>query len=163
LLDVLPDGPVKSTAGVLMVVHLIVTYTIYQQVLIRAVCRRFLPGALEHERLARVKWFLVSTSFMAVGWVVANAIPLFSNIVNITGGALCPQYAFTFPPLFYLAMLSRGSLGKRTGRQTAMAVAAVLTLILSAYSTVVGTLSSVIVMVNDLNDAGAPFGCKLPK
>merc|ERR1719329_80214 len=105
-----------------------------------------LPGALGPEGGARVKWCLVSTAIMAVAWNVANAVPLFSDLVSVTGGALCPQYAFTFPPLFYLAILQKGKLGPRSAKHTAMAVASVMTLLLSAWCTFVGTASSIIVL-----------------
>ena len=79
LLLVLPSGWRKSLAGVLMVIHLMVTYTISQQVLNRAICVYFLPGALVEGPSARFKWFLVTSGVMAACFTLANAIPLFQD------------------------------------------------------------------------------------
>jgi len=79
LLLVLPHDWRKSAAGVLMVIHLMVTYTISQQVLSRAICAYLLPEALQDGIVARFKWFFVTSGMMAACFLVANLIPLFQE------------------------------------------------------------------------------------
>lgn len=79
LLLVLPHDWRKSAAGVLMVIHHMVTYTISQQVLSRAICAYLLPEALQDGIVARFKWFFVTSAMMAACFLVANLIPLFQE------------------------------------------------------------------------------------
>jgi amino acid permease len=164
LLDVLANGPAKAVAGVLMVVHLIVTYTILQQVLTRAACQAFLPAALWNGFGARCRWAAMSTSILAAAWVLANSVPAFSDLVNVAGGALLTQTAFTFPPLLYLA-ISRKALpeSKPPMFRRCMNAACYVTLIMSAYCTIAGTVSSIVVMARHMHSTGGgfPFACKL--
>ena len=62
-----------------MVIHLMVTYTISQQVLSRAICAYLFPEALQDGIVARFKWFLVTSGMMAACFLVANLIPLFQE------------------------------------------------------------------------------------
>merc|ERR1719198_414432 len=91
LMKVLDGNAFKSVIGIAMVLHLIVTYTIMQQVLTRAICLRFVPRALSKGASAHTQWFIVSTILMALAWIIANTVPLFSDIVSITGNFLCAQ------------------------------------------------------------------------
>merc|ERR1712070_1000788 len=91
LLSVLPGSTLRTAVGMMMVIHIVVTYTIFQQVLTRATCLRFFPKALLDGPSAHMLWFMVSTSFMVGGWIVANAVPLFSDIMNITGSIFSTQ------------------------------------------------------------------------
>ena len=83
ILLVLPEDWRKSLAGALMVIHLMVTYTILQQVLNRAICVCFLPGALEQSFLARLKWFGVTSCVLAACYSLANLVPLFQALSDL--------------------------------------------------------------------------------
>jgi len=161
LLTVLPKSGITSVAGVLMVLHLLVTYTILQQVLVRAICVYFVPRAVLPGRKGHVQWFFVSATVICLSWVLANVIPYFSDIVNITGGLLSTQCAFTVPCTLYLALWKQGFL--KTGRGTQfLAIASAATLLLSAYCTISGTISNVILLQQHAAEGGeSPFGCKL--
>eukprot|EP00438_Fugacium_kawagutii_P020398 Skav222024 [mRNA] locus=scaffold2914:78337:79179:+ [translate_table: standard] len=84
LLLVLPRDWKKSCAGVLMVLHLMVTYTISQQVLNRAICAYLMPEALQDGAVARLKWFAVTSMMMAACFSIANLIPLFQERVEVS-------------------------------------------------------------------------------
>lgn len=163
LLDVLPKTPRQSAVGILMVIHLIVTYTILQQVLTRAICLFFWPMALADGLKSRAAWFIVSTGIMGFAYVVASSIPLFSDIVNITGGLLSTQVGLTFPALLYLALQRRcPELVLGGWRGSVASGCCCLSLILAAYFTTVGTTSSVALMVQHAGDGvNAPFACNL--
>lgn len=153
----------KTLVGVMMVLHIIVTYTILQQVLVRATCLRFAPGALLFGAAARLQWFAVSTSYLAAAWVVANAVPLFSDIVNITGNLLSTQFSFTLPGILYLCMhWKRQRSAPRSLMDEVFVAGSVAVLCVGAYFTVVGTYSSVSVMVKHAADGSSTvFGCDL--
>jgi len=124
-----------------------------------------LPSALAPGMQAKSKWFVVSTTVMTCAWILANSIPLFSDIVSITGALLSTQCAFTFPAVLFLSLWRQGFLAKAPGSANlynVMAVCAVGLLVLAVYSTISGTLSSVVVMLNDAKGGTAgPFACKL--
>ena len=97
ILLVLPSDWRKGTCGALMVIHLLVTYTISQQVLNRAVCLFLMPSALGVGGSARAKWFGITTAFMMACCLVANLVPLFQDFVNLTGALLSTQCVFILP------------------------------------------------------------------
>mmetsp|Transcript_25384 Transcript_25384/g.84855 ORF Transcript_25384/g.84855 Transcript_25384/m.84855 type:complete len:325 (+) Transcript_25384:184-1158(+) len=164
LLQVVPPGGWSIAVGVLMIIHMTVTYTILQQVLTRACCLFLVPGALGQGPSARAKWFVVSTVLMALAYVVANSVPLFTDIVNLTGGLLSTQCAFTLPALLYLSLrfrlpnLAGNPLGPRA--QRACVAGAYVSLFLGAYFTVFGAGSSLLVLIKHAQEGlNPPFGC----
>jgi amino acid permease len=162
LLLVLPDTDVKACVGVMMVIHLIVSYTILQQVLTRATCLRFVPKALESGCAARAMWFVVSTGIMCIAYVLANAAPLFSDIVNITGAFLGSQMAFIFPTILYLAMYFKHpeKIEWQESTRNAAAAFAFASLAIGIYLIIIGTIGSVSGLVQNIQDGvNPPFEC----
>lgn len=100
---------------------------------------------------------------MALAYVVANSIPLFSDIVSLTGGLLSTQCAFTLPAVLFLALHRQGLCEGKPALNRIICMLCYFTLVLSAYSTVAGGVSSVLVMISDARNGGdfGPFGCKL--
>mmetsp|Transcript_4957 Transcript_4957/g.8660 ORF Transcript_4957/g.8660 Transcript_4957/m.8660 type:complete len:503 (+) Transcript_4957:23-1531(+) len=161
LLDVLPNTPRQTAVGILMVIHLIVTYTILQQVITRAVCLHFWPHALGQGVKARAVWCSTSTGIMGAAYIVANTIPLFSDIVNITGGLLSTQVGFIFPSSLYLALQRyHPELVSAGCRRFLMSACCCAALCMGLYFTFVGTVSSVALMAQHAADGvNAPFTC----
>merc|ERR1712224_573667 len=148
--------------GVMMVIHLIVTYTLLQQVLTRATCSRFVPAALSPGVLGHGLWFCVSTGFMMGAWLVANSMPLFTDIINITGSLLQTQLAFTIPAFMYLSLRRQGLTGDEEGLGKFFMPISYLVLVMAAYFTAVGTYSSVRQMIDHAtNGINPPFSCAL--
>ena len=140
LLLVLPADWRKSTSGALMVVHLLVTYTISQQVLNRAICLYLVPSALGEGATARAKWLGITTASMLACCLVANLVPLFQDLVNLTGALLSTQCVFILP-----GVLSTVSNEKRWLR-----ICSAGTIVIGFYLAVSGTICSSIVIVQKL-------------
>ncbi|CAE7939407.1 slc36a4 [Symbiodinium sp. KB8] len=140
LLLVLPADWRKSTSGALMVVHLLVTYTISQQVLNRAICLYLMPSALGAGANARVKWLGCTTICMLACCLVANLVPLFQDLVNLTGALLSTQCVFILP-----GVLSVVSNEKRWLRICSAGI-----IIIGFYLAVSGTICSSMVIVQKL-------------
>ncbi|CAK8987897.1 unnamed protein product [Durusdinium trenchii] len=158
LLLVLPTGWWKSLAGALMVLHLMVTYTISQQVLNRAICVYLLPGALQDGLVARFKWFLVTSAVMAACYTLANAIPLFQDVVNLSGALLSTQCVFILPGVLFLALCSF-ELVQREG-QVAVWIGSWSAILVGVYLIIMGTLSSIVVISAKLSSGSSrPFSC----
>lgn len=157
LLLVLPHDWRKSAAGVLMVIHLMVTYTISQQVLSRAICAYLLPEALQDGIVARFKWFFVTSGMMAACFLVANLIPLFQDIVNLTGALLSSQVVFILPSVLFLAVCPY-EVAKLEGT-LATWIGCWCAIFLGIYLALVGTVSSVLVIASKLSSGSGPFSC----
>jgi len=170
LMLVLPYDGRKSLAGALMVVHIAVTYTIAQQVFNRALCVYFVPMALGSGTGARATWFCVTTASMALCYTIANSIPLFQDVVNITGAMLSTQCAFIIPGLLFLALHRKG--GGVDGEQEdgrprrpcqaegAMLAGSWLTVMIGVCLAATGTVSSLAVVSSKLSAGGnEPFSC----
>jgi len=173
LLLVLPFDWRKSLAGALMVVHISVTYTISQQVFNRALCVYLVPGALGVGFQARAKWFFVTTGSMGACYVFANAIPLFEDIVNMTGSLLSTQCVFIIPGMLFLALHWKGAnsgqeddgqdgRAEQPCRTSRLLVAGSwASVALGVYLAVTGTVSSVAVISTKLSAGGSgPFSCQ---
>merc|ERR1711998_204654 len=131
-------GSIKVVVGILMVVHLLITYTILQQVFCRAVCLNICPMALETGYLPRIRWFSITTIVMGLCWVLANAVPLFSDIVNMQGAGLSTWSGLTIPALLMMAITwKRGDIKSRALLWISIGI-----LSASMYICVVGSLSS---------------------
>merc|ERR1712039_116110 len=138
LLQVLPDGPWKVIVGVLMIVHLVITYTILQQVLNRALCLAVMPSALDYGCVAHLHWFSVTTFVMVFAWFLANTIPLFEDIVNIQGAALSTWSGLTIPAILMIAIVYQ----QPDLKSRALLIASLAVLVISIYLCIVGTFSS---------------------
>merc|ERR1712048_1305926 len=100
---------------------------------------------------------------MLGAWTIANAVPLFSDIVNITGSLLSTQFSLTLPAFIYLAIWWKGDSGFNSFSERCFIPACVAVLVLAAYLTVVGTYSSVDLMLQHARDGvSIPFGCNSP-
>jgi len=161
----LPKNIERTIVSSMMVMHLIVSYTILQQVLTRALCLFCLPSALESGAGGHVKWFAVSSTVMGFGYVVANSVPLFSDIVGITGSLFSTTLGLTFPPMLYLGMYYQKNdvleFKLTPCARKSIAIFCVIVLIIAAYLTIVGTASSVAIMLQHFADGegGLPFSC----
>ncbi|CAE8605502.1 unnamed protein product [Polarella glacialis] len=167
LLLVLPEGGgAKSVAGMLMVVHLIISYTILQQVFNRGLCIAFMPGALEQGPRASAKWFAVTSCSMIACVGLAVSIPLFQDIVSFTGSLLSTQCSFIIPPVLFLAAKRRqsqsegGQLSAASLADKLAVGASVGLVVMGGCLMIVGTISSLVVLAENLRKGGnSPLSC----
>mmetsp|Transcript_64333 Transcript_64333/g.172224 ORF Transcript_64333/g.172224 Transcript_64333/m.172224 type:complete len:468 (+) Transcript_64333:51-1454(+) len=157
LLDVLPSGPLARCASVFMLVHMMVSYTIANQVLARAML--LLSGCttgLEPGLTGRLIWFTQTSAQALFAIVLSNAIPLFDDFVSVIGGLLSTQFSFVFPAGLFLLFAQTGR-----GVGKVMIIACAFVIVVGVVFTVVGTVSNIRRIADDAKTGGAPFACNL--
>lgn len=160
ILDALEYNWTRTFANVLMFAHLVVSYTISQQVLARAIAIRVFPMALGTGTSGRLTWFTLTTVQMFFGWTMANLIPLFGDFVGLMGALLSTQMSFTFPTVLYLGARHHYGQLMPGALDQVMIVLSVVCLVVAAFFTVVGTISAVQNIAADAaSGVGTPFGC----
>lgn len=159
ILDALEYNWSRTLANVLMFAHLVVSYTISQQVLARAVALRALPRALGVGSASRATWFMLTTVQMVLGWTMANLVPLFGDFVSLMGSLLSTQMSFTFPTVLYLGARYRYGPMVPGALDQLMIGLSFVCLLVAAFFTAVGTISAVQHIITDAKSIGQPFGC----
>jgi hypothetical protein len=86
LFDAIPIGSGRRIAGLLLWIHVAVSYAINSQALCSSLDRMMARSALGRGALAeshRLRWFILTFSVAATSYLVANAIPFFKVIVCV--------------------------------------------------------------------------------
>lgn len=162
LLDVVLEGPWKRVVGVLMLVHMLVSYTISQQVFTRGLfCVSGYMAGLETGVKGRAVWFLATTALAGLTMVVANGIPKFDHLVDLIGALLVVPLCFILPVIFFMARWYKASeralVNGTSARVLQMVCWAVL--VFAAFLWVVGTYSVVKKIATASGNGEGPFGC----
>lgn len=159
ILDALGYDWTRTVANVLMCAHMIVSYTISQNVLSRAVARFAIPHALTPGASGHITWFMLSTFLMFIGYICANLIPLFDDFVGLMGSLLSTQMSFSIPPALYLG--ARHHYGNMVPEKfdKFMLPMSIFCLAVAAFFTITGTIDAMKNIIEDSKDIGKPFGC----
>jgi len=163
LLNVIDDGPTKQTASFFLFVHMIISYVLNQQVLVRAIQKRFYPdfvnklhndGNMSY-RQSQLQWAVISVCVLSLCWVIANSIPFFGDFVELLGAMFVTSFVFGFPPLLYIFFQRhvKGTIPtcERFFLYILLATCVVLTLF--------GTIAAFRDIYKDSNTYGKPFDC----
>ncbi|PYI31118.1 hypothetical protein BP00DRAFT_436221 [Aspergillus indologenus CBS 114.80] len=81
------------------------------------IAARFMHGRIFQESTARyvntpmgwATWLTIVACINVVGWVVAEAIPFFSELLSICGCLLVSGFSFYLPPLMWFFLLKEGA------------------------------------------------------
>jgi len=101
-------GPVLRVVAILMLIHMIISYTITCTVWVRCVfVNSGFTGGVEKSLKGRLMWFGLSSVVLVLTAFVANAVPSFNLIASfITDVGICPL-CFLLPCSMFLALNSR--------------------------------------------------------
>mmetsp|Transcript_5768 Transcript_5768/g.17016 ORF Transcript_5768/g.17016 Transcript_5768/m.17016 type:complete len:484 (-) Transcript_5768:93-1544(-) len=159
LLDILNYNWTRSMGGVLMLIHMMISYTITQQILTRAIHRALCPATVNSLRRkdpgckkSALHWFLISTSLLGLAYVVAGAIPIFAQLNELIGSVLSPFIAFIVP----VALLVKSGLEMTTLDKCC---AVVYVFVVGLYALGAGTAAAVDSIIEASGDQGGPFAC----
>ena len=71
----LSDGPMKTTAGLMMFLHVLVSYVITAQIINRAIHVRLAPTVVNRgDSVEVLQWLAISSATTLLAWLVANAV-----------------------------------------------------------------------------------------
>ena len=99
----------------------------------------------------RVHWAVLTTVVTAAAWLVANAVPFFSDLVGLIGGLTQAPLSLLLPTVLYRRIAR--PLGPVHGVTTLLIVAAASLLVLY------GTSSALSKIALDWTSSGQPFAC----
>jgi len=162
LISVIPKGPWLRVSSVLVIYHVTVTYLVSSQVLVLGVVHTCgITKALEPGFKGRTSWFALSFTFAVCAYVVANGVPQFDNLNDLTGNIFCAQGCLVIPAI--LLFVSSGERrGNRTFLDRVLVTVAGVMFFLGVFLTISGGISSLLTIWQDAhyNDSSKPFSCQ---
>merc|ERR1719401_3177597 len=99
----MPRGPWLRFAAGLLFLHVVIVYLVKSVVLQRYLHRSLSPGDFgERSLVSYLKHGSFGGLMLLFGFLVANAVPFFSQLLGLIGGLLGGPINFLFPILMYL-------------------------------------------------------------
>jgi hypothetical protein len=96
----------QTATNVLSLVSALIAAGLYGNVGLKIVYQSIildlLNGPKMASRMGRVTWILLVLGYWAFAFVIASAIPQFSNISSLVAAVCILQFTYTFPPLLML-------------------------------------------------------------
>jgi amino acid permease len=168
LLDVFHDGVKKRIANIFLALHVIVSYTLMQQVVSRQCHVIYTRYYLRHSSLVNhitrshkhfaestLQWFVLTVTFAVLAFVVANLVPFFLELVSLIGSMTLAPICYILPCLYYVRCAAmRGFKLQVYERGCVLALILFGLLLLTA-----GTYSNVKNIVDTWKDNKTPFSC----
>eukprot|EP00656_Telonema_subtile_P016263 TRINITY_DN18579_c0_g1_i1.p1 TRINITY_DN18579_c0_g1~~TRINITY_DN18579_c0_g1_i1.p1 ORF type:complete len:468 (-),score=144.96 TRINITY_DN18579_c0_g1_i1:262-1665(-) len=104
----LGEGWASVTAEVVLIFHVVVGYAVSANVFNGFIFSKVFPeeDLMGSSFLIRLKWFSITVGSIALAFVVANVIPVFSDFVNLYGSSLGVLITYHFPSIMYLKLCS---------------------------------------------------------
>lgn len=152
LLDALLEKPsvIRRTAGILLFCHVLVSYAINLQPLAKSIERVLFASTNKEAATSPQRWFGLTFAITATAWLVANAVPFFSDLVSLVGALASAPLAFAIPAVLYL----HSPAGTKHRRREAYFHCG-----LTFAVQVVGTVGSVHSIVRHWEHYTIPFNC----
>lgn len=150
LFDAIPAGPVRRLAGLLLWMHVVVSYAINSQALCSSLDRLY----TNHESDPALRWMALTAILAVAAYLVANAIPFFADLVSLIGAMTSVPLTLTLPAVFWRR-------ANRFGVWTPSFQWSYGLLVFGMIFTVTATLGSIYAIRQDwARHLGPPFACR---
>jgi len=108
IVESMPRGPVMRLTATMLFMHVLIVYLI-KSVVLQQFCHALFSPADANKRsvLAYTKHGSFGLAMLVFGFLVANAVPFFSQLLGLIGGFLGGPINFLFPIYMYLAAVGR--------------------------------------------------------
>lgn len=160
LFDAIEGGTARRFAGLMLWLHLAVSFSINAQALCSSIDRMKLHRVQIlrlHER-HQLRWALLTLLVILSSYLIANSVPFFSDLVALIGASTSVPLTLLLPALLYRKMM--GSPLFLLGTDTSSSsICSFLLVIFSLLFLVFGVLGSVYSIAIDWRDRGSPFAC----
>lgn len=160
LFDAIEGGLARRVAGLMLWLHLAVSFSINAQALCSSIDRlklhrvRFLRLNEKHQ----LRWALLTISVISSSYLIANSVPFFSDLVALIGASTSVPLTLLLPAVLYRKMI--GSPLFLLGTDvSARSFFSFLLVIFSLLFLIFGILGSVFSIAVDWRDRGSPFAC----
>jgi len=164
--DILPEGPARITADVLLLIHITIAYVVVAQPVHAWIHSKVAPKTLyKNTTKGKIHWFLICLGFVSFAWLIANLVPFFDEVQSLIGSLFGAPIMFGWPALFYTLSCRRKTedgtwkstlkvMGWKHSTMCALFLFAFLPLFL-----ILGTAGSLMSIIDSIQNAGAPFSC----
>jgi len=157
----LPNGGVKTFVGVLLCFHIIVSYLLTAQPLTFKIHEALSPySKFDYAQggTGQMVWLGLTACLLVFAFMVANAIPFFSDFQNIIGSGLGAPIVFGWPAYFYLKACALNGVEPEPAYKKACYV---FLFVLLPSCTIFGLISALSSLASDWQTFGKPFECHL--
>eukprot|EP00298_Acanthocystis_sp_HF-20_P014836 c20922_g2_i1.p1 GENE.c20922_g2_i1~~c20922_g2_i1.p1 ORF type:complete len:391 (+),score=111.99 c20922_g2_i1:238-1410(+) len=168
LVLVISPSVTSQITNCLLAFHVTVSYTLYQQVLVRQVHTMYAHHVARHSSIVNhttkdsthfvrssVQWLVLSSFFLLCACMIANLVPFFSDLVSLIGSLVLSLISYVYPALFFY----------RSSKLMTFEIAPFekfVTVLLITFGLLlffVGTYSNVDSIISKWQDNKQPFSC----
>jgi amino acid permease len=160
LFDAIGNGLARRFAGLMLWLHLAVSFSINAQALCSSMDRLKLHRVQIlrlHER-HRLRWFLMTLLVTTSSYLIANSVPFFSDLVALIGALTSVPLTLLLPALLYRKMMGL-PLFLLGNDISSTSICSFLLVIFSLFFLIFGVLGSGFSIAVDWRDRGSPFEC----
>mmetsp|Transcript_16335 Transcript_16335/g.24540 ORF Transcript_16335/g.24540 Transcript_16335/m.24540 type:complete len:567 (-) Transcript_16335:244-1944(-) len=159
LFDAISSGVQRRLAGLLLWIHVAVSYAINSQALCSSLDRlqfhRVTVGRL-HER-HKIRWAVLTFLVSISSYFIANAVPFFKDLVSLIGALTSVPLTLLLPALYYRKVKGLPLCGWVSSGDENFASLSLI--IFSLTFLIVGLVGSISSIELDWLNHGAPFAC----
>ncbi|KAJ0163989.1 N amino acid transport system protein [Colletotrichum tanaceti] len=105
-------------------------------------------------------WIILVVIFTLIAWVIAEAIPIFSDLLSLASALFVSGFSFYIPAIMWFAILCKGKWFAR--ENILISLGSILAFIVGIVTLVAGTYSTIVDIINETNSGSAhkPFACR---
>ncbi|KAK1981919.1 transmembrane amino acid transporter [Colletotrichum cereale] len=105
-------------------------------------------------------WIVLVVVFTIIAWVIAEAIPIFSDLLSLASALFVSGFSFYIPAIMWFALLCKGKWFAR--ENILISLGSILAFIVGAVTLVAGTYSTIVDIINETTTGSAhkPFACR---
>ena len=157
-------SPAAKFVGLLTFFHIVVAYVVTVQPVHVWFHSSFRSSTLYKGDFSGTRdWLIITVSFTAFAWVVANLIPFFADLQSIIGSLFGAPIMFGWPTLFfYMSKKREAKSFKETlslmGTKNVI-ICGIMMFVFTPLFVIVGTYGGLVTLIHDTEKDGNPFGC----
>jgi len=155
LFDAIPAGFQRQLGGFLLWVHVVVSYAINSQAICSSMDRLLIQPKLSHWSDGK-RWMAITLITSVSAFLVANAIPFFSDLVALIGALTSIPLTLLLPVVLYRQAFVTMD---HTNLWIPDMTWSYLVLVVSVLFTLVGLMGSMVEIEMDWSSQGSPFSC----
>ncbi|KAK2041189.1 transmembrane amino acid transporter [Colletotrichum somersetense] len=105
-------------------------------------------------------WIILVVVFTVIAWIIAEAIPIFSDLLSLASALFVSGFSFYIPAIMWFAILCKGKWFAR--ENILISLGSILAFIVGAVVLVAGTYSTIVDIIDETSTGRAhkPFACR---
>ena len=156
LFDAIPQGLSRKIAGLLLWIHVAVSYAINSQAICSSMDQSFFIDihAFNLHRHPGRRWFILTAMLTLSSYLVANIVPFFKDLVSLIGALTAVPLTLLLPVIFHRRLRDMP-----LSYPTRDSIASYALLIFSLVFLGVGLIGALSSIEMDWKNQGHPFSC----